>query len=70
MDGQNYARLKAMQPQGSPANVRMFMEFAGEVPVREVPDPYYGREEGFDHALDLIERAAKGLADHMAAASG
>lgn len=70
MDGQNYARLKAMQPQGSHATVRMFMEFAGEIPVREVPDPYYGREEDFDHALDLIELAAKGLADHMAAASG
>jgi protein-tyrosine phosphatase len=70
MDGQNYARLKAMQPEGSTATIRMFMEYAGEVPVREVPDPYYGGEEGFDHALDLIELAARGLADHMAAARG
>lgn len=70
MDGQNYARLKAMQPHGTPANIRMFMEFAGEIPVREVPDPYYGGEEGFDHALELIELAAKGLAAHMAAARG
>jgi protein-tyrosine phosphatase len=71
MDGQNYARLKAMQPDRFNSNgIRMFMEFAGEVPVREVPDPYYGGEEGFDHALDLIELAARGLAAHMAAASG
>lgn len=70
MDGDNYARLKAMQPEGSPAQVRLFMEFAGEVPVREVPDPYYGGEEGFEHALDLIELAAKGLAAYIARASG
>ncbi len=70
MDGQNYARLKAMQPDGATAQIRMFLEFAGEVPVREVPDPYYGGEDGFDHALDLIELAARGLAAHIARASG
>jgi protein-tyrosine phosphatase len=70
MDGANYARLKTMQPEGSPAQLRMFMEFAGEMPVREVPDPYYGGEEGFEHALDLIELAARGLAAHIARASG
>lgn len=70
MDGQNFARLKAMQPHGAPARVHLFMEFAGEVPVREVPDPYYGGEEGFEHALDLIELAARGLAAHIARASG
>jgi protein-tyrosine phosphatase len=48
----------------------MFLEFAGELPVREVPDPYYGHEEGFDHALDLIELAARGLVAHIARASG
>ncbi|MEZ5873868.1 MAG: hypothetical protein R3D30_03275 [Hyphomicrobiales bacterium] len=26
-----------------------------------MPDPYYGGPEGFDHALDLIEEAARGL---------
>ena len=27
----------------------------------DVPDPYYGGAAGFDHALDLIEAAARGL---------
>lgn len=70
MDGANYAQLKAIQPQGSPTRVHMLLEFAGEVPVGEVPDPYYGNEEGFDHALDLIQLAANGLAAHMARSSG
>jgi protein-tyrosine phosphatase len=28
---------------------------------REVPDPYYGGEQGFDHVLDLLEDACSGL---------
>ena len=26
-----------------------------------MPDPFFGGSEGFDHALDLIEQAARGL---------
>ena len=36
----------------------------------EVPDPYYGGDEGFDHVLDLVERAADGLVAELAAALG
>jgi protein-tyrosine phosphatase len=31
----------------------------------EVPDPYAGGPEGFDHVLDLCERACRGLIDHV-----
>ena len=27
----------------------------------EVPDPYYGGEQGFEHVLDLLEDACSGL---------
>ena len=67
MDQNNYARLREMQPDGSTGRVHLFLEFAGELPVREVPDPYYGREDGFDHALDLIEQAARGFAHYISA---
>ncbi len=67
MDRNNYARLREMQPDGSTGRVHLLLEFAGELPVREVPDPYYGGEDGFDHALDLIEQAARGLVTHIAA---
>jgi protein-tyrosine-phosphatase len=30
-----------------------------------VPDPFFGEAEGFDHALDLIEEAARGLLDQL-----
>ena len=29
--------------------------------AREVPDPYYGGEQGFEHVLDLLEDACGGL---------
>ena len=28
---------------------------------REVPDPYYGGERGFEHVLDLVEDACQGV---------
>ena len=28
---------------------------------KEVPDPYYGGEQGFEHVLDLLEDACSGL---------
>ncbi len=31
----------------------------------EVPDPYYGADTGFDHVLDLIEDASRGLLSHI-----
>jgi protein-tyrosine phosphatase len=39
---------------------RLFLEF-GRSGVAEVPDPYYGGENGFEHVLDLIEEASEGL---------
>jgi protein-tyrosine phosphatase len=30
----------------------------------EVPDPYFGGEDGFDHVFDLVEAACRGLLDH------
>lgn len=33
--------------------------------MREVPDPYYGGPDGFEHVLDLVESAIKGLLDDI-----
>jgi protein-tyrosine phosphatase len=31
----------------------------------EVPDPYYGGANGFEHVLDLVEDACEGLVRHV-----
>ena len=33
--------------------------------VSEVPDPYYGGDQGFSDVLDLIESASEGLINHI-----
>lgn len=33
--------------------------------AREVPDPYYGGDEGFEQVLDLLEDACEGLLDSL-----
>jgi protein-tyrosine phosphatase len=34
-------------------------------PAGEVPDPYYGGPDGFQHVYDILERACAGLLDHV-----
>ena len=35
--------------------IRNFCEFCEEHTDKEVPDPYYGGDAGFEHVMDLIE---------------
>ncbi len=44
-----------------PGKVRLFLDYAPHLPEREIPDPYYGGPDGFEHAMDLIEEASEGL---------
>ncbi|WP_240611741.1 low molecular weight protein-tyrosine-phosphatase [Acidiferrobacter sp. SPIII_3] len=60
MDRDNLAHLEALG--GCPqASVRLFLDFARNTRVREVPDPYYGGPEGFERVYALLEEAAQGL---------
>jgi protein-tyrosine phosphatase len=65
MDHSNLADLKAMQPADSQAEVRLFLEFAGDADVDEVPDPYYGGTDGFARVFALVETASQGLLVHI-----
>ena len=41
--------------------VRLLLEWHPEEHLQEVPDPYYGGEDGFSHMYDLIEAGCDGL---------
>lgn len=50
------------------SEIRLFREFdpaSAHAPDLDVPDPYYGGPRGFDDVYDLVERAARGLLDHI-----
>lgn len=57
MDRSNHADLLALEG-ADPAKVRLFREMAGEGEL-DVPDPYYGGEDGFDEVLDILERGCR-----------
>ena len=41
--------------------LRMFLEFAPEAGLVEMPDPYFGAAQGFERVLDLCEAGGRGL---------
>ncbi|MCU7933410.1 MAG: low molecular weight phosphotyrosine protein phosphatase [Candidatus Thiodiazotropha sp. (ex Dulcina madagascariensis)] len=61
MDRSNYHDLLDLCPSGREGRLHLFLDFAPHLPVREVPDPYYGGAAGFDRVFDLVEAASKGL---------
>ena len=68
MDDSNYNELIQLAPESELAKVRLFLNYAPKAGTRNVPDPFYGESDGFDHALDLIEQAAHGLLAELLAA--
>ena len=61
MDKDNLAILRRACPAEHRHKLRLFLEYAANYDEEEVPDPYYGGEEGFEHVLDLVEDAVRGL---------
>ncbi|MYR34039.1 low molecular weight phosphotyrosine protein phosphatase [Nocardiopsis alba] len=51
-----------------PARLRLFRSFAPDSgPNPEVPDPYYGGDDGFTAVLNMVEAASKGLTGALVA---
>ncbi|HDN27301.1 MAG TPA: low molecular weight phosphotyrosine protein phosphatase [Thioploca sp.] len=59
MDKYNYQILLAINPPEH--KLHLFLDFAPELNTREVPDPYEGGNCGFEHVLDLVQAASRGL---------
>ena len=70
-DRRNLRDLRALLPPEARAKVHLLREFdpASEgAPDLDVPDPYYGGDDGFERVLDLVEAACRGLLDDLQAA--
>ncbi len=69
MDRENERDLLALAPDAEArAKVRLLRSFDPEAVAAselDVPDPYYGGAHGFEHVLDVVERAARGLLDEL-----
>jgi protein-tyrosine phosphatase len=59
MDEENFREVSSLG--AGRAEVRPFLDYAKDSPEAEVPDPYFGGDDGFERALDLAEEASAGL---------
>jgi protein-tyrosine phosphatase len=60
MDHSNLDAIAQHVTGASAATTDLFLRRYGLTP-EEVPDPYYGKEDGFNEVIDLIERGADAL---------
>jgi protein-tyrosine phosphatase len=65
MDRLNVELLKEIGPPERHERIKLFLEFAPKTGRIEVPDPYYGGSNGFEHVLDLVEEASVGLLEQL-----
>ncbi|MDQ1316085.1 MAG: low molecular weight protein-tyrosine phosphatase [Pseudomonadota bacterium] len=66
MDGDNYSMLVQRAPAHHHGKIKRLLSFSGKYPNRDVADPYYGGPHGFEHNLDQIEDAVRGLIREIA----
>ena len=67
MDRSNHADLIALNS-GDGTRIRLLREI-GEGEALDVPDPYYGGEDGFEEVLDILEHNCRALLDQVSASS-
>ncbi len=67
LDGENARDLRRLAPDDEArARVRLLREFdPRHDDDLDVPDPYYGDDDGFGHVLDLVDAACRGLIDDL-----
>lgn len=65
MDDENYQFLEQICPTGMNEKLHLFLDFSQEFSESQVPDPYYGGDQGFEHVFDLVESASNGLLDDI-----
>jgi protein-tyrosine phosphatase len=66
LDRRNLADLRATAPMHRRGDVRLLRSFDPDAGTDlDVPDPYYGGDDGFDVVLGVVERACTGLLEHL-----
>ena len=68
MDDSNYQNvmvMKNIEPCSDFCKIRKIQEFANSFHEKEVPDPYFGGEEGFNYVLDILTDSISGFLDHI-----
>lgn len=66
MDEHNYDTLLFTCPdRRHREKIGYLLDYAPHLKVRNLPDPYYGGEVGFEKVMDMLEDACAGLLRHL-----
>ena len=67
LDRSHQRDLERLAPRDARASVVLLRSFDPSAPRgAQVPDPYYGGEDGFEEVLDQCEAACRGFLEHLA----
>lgn len=64
MDRENLRDILAMA-EGVPTHIRLFSDYLDGAWPRDVPDPYYGGEDGFEYVLDMLEAGCPRILEEL-----
>jgi protein-tyrosine phosphatase len=66
MDANNLHNMRQVAPSHELAKkARLMMDYAPAHPLREVPDPYFGGDEGFVEVYEMLTVACRNLIDNV-----
>ena len=63
-DYSNYDNLIYIAPEEAKDKIKLLLEY-GSSGLKEIPDPYYGGEKGFEEVLNLIEEACENIIEKI-----
>ena len=69
MDNSNFENINDLKNRKSLTefpSIKKIQDFRSVFNEKEVPDPYFGGEEGFDHVLDILEDSVSGFLESIA----
>ena len=64
MDRENLADIQRLSESPS-ATIKLLSDFLGDDWPSDVPDPYYGGDEGFEYVMDMIEAACPSIIESV-----
>lgn len=65
MDEGHMRHLQQLAPHDKTADLAMFLDFNAGIADKNVPDPYYGSNEGFSKVFDLIDCGIDGIFEYL-----
>ena len=68
MDDSNFRNIQDLKNRTSPADfasIKKIQNFRSFFNEQEVPDPYFGGDEGFDNVLDILEDSVSGFLESI-----